>query len=280
MRSSGFSAEMDYTRDCKHRARALLDTGNNRIWLVMAIAIWIAAAGAVFLFGGSIVYASDASLFTEQPSPLAMGLLLASYGLMLVLFLFVLIPLGVGALHTAQRIYQGDTVSVKDAFAAFSSFGKYFRFLKVGVYALLPLLMLIPILFLTLIALTGFSYEEIPGAMIVLQLFVVLVLLSTSAALFVLMLMLFRGRALTCVYMLRGMPLSLARTRMTEVRKGTGFGLFFYHVSFWGWIALSVATVGAFAVIDTVPYMLLCHQYACDSLITQDEMNQELKNKP
>lgn len=280
MRSSGFSAEMDYTRDCKHRARALLDTGNNRIWLVIAIAIWIAAAGAVFLFGGSIVYASDASLFTEQPSPLAMGLLLASYGLMLVLFLLVLIPLGVGVWHTAHAIYQGNTVSGKDIFAAFSSFGKYFRFLKVGVYALLPLLMLIPILFLTLIALTGFSYEGIPGAMIVLQLFFVIVLLTIAAALFVLMLMLFRGRMLTCVYMLRGMPLVFSRARMKEVRKGTGFGLFYYHVSFWGWLALSVATVGAFAVIDTVPYMLLCHQYACDCLIMQEEMNQELKNKP
>ena len=280
MISSGFSAEMDYTRYCKYRARVLLDTDNNRMWLIMAIVIWIASAGAVFLFGGSIVYASDASLFTEQPSPLVMGLLLASYGLMLVLLLLVLIPLGVGVLHTAHTIYQGKTVSGRDVFAAFSSFGKYFLFLKIGVYALLPLLMLIPILVLALIALTGFSYEEIPGAMSVLQLFFAVVLLAISAVLFVLMLLLLRGRALTCVYMLRGMPLTLSRARMKEVRKGTGFGLFFYHVSFWGWLALSVATVGAFAVIDTIPYMLLCHQYSCDYLITEQEINEELKNKP
>ena len=282
MKQSRLSYEAQITRSCKGQARALLDTGNNRLWLIMSVVIWIASAGAVYLLCGSIVYAADASIFTDQPSALAIGLSLGSYGLMLLLFLLLLLPLGVGVLHVAELIYQKKTVVGSDLFAAFSSFRQYFLFLKVGVYALLPTLISIPVALIATLASAGLLQEqpEADSATIVLQALIVLFLWLVAAVLAIIALCLCRGRALTCVYMMRGMPMGKARARMKELRKGTGFGLVYYHLSFWGWGALAVLTVGASAVVDTIPYMLLCHQNACDSLITQEETNEELINKP
>lgn len=282
MRQSRLSYEAQITRSCKRQSRALLDTGNNRLWLILSVVIWIASAGAVYLLCASIVYAADASIFTDQPSMLVTGLSLGSYGLMLLLFVLLLLPLGVGVVHVSELIYQKKTVTGGDLFAAFSSWKQYFLFLKVGVYALLPMLMPILISLIASVASTGLLQvqTETDIAIIVLLAFVVLFLWLVAAVLAIVTLFLCRGRALTCAYMMRGMPLGKARARMKELCKGVGFGLVYYHLSFWGWGALAVLTVGASAVVDTIPYMLLCHQNACDCLIAQEETNQELTNKP
>ncbi|MBQ2256108.1 MAG: hypothetical protein II330_04545, partial [Clostridia bacterium] len=72
-------------KESKRQARLLMDEQGNRLSLVLAVCIWVATAGAIFLFCGALPYAADESVFTDQPSAFAMGLVLASYALMTLL---------------------------------------------------------------------------------------------------------------------------------------------------------------------------------------------------
>ena len=123
-------------RQSKQRARDLLDRGNNRLWLIIAITLWIATAGTVYMLGGGLVYAADESILTAEPSMLAVGLSLLSYALMLVLALVLLVPMAGSVVLLARYVYEGRELKAVDLFAAFGSLKQYFLCMRLGLYAL------------------------------------------------------------------------------------------------------------------------------------------------
>ena len=123
-------------KDCKRRARVLLDTDHNRLWLILALGLWLATAGFTYMLGGALVYAANDSVFTEQPSVLATVLLIASYTLMLLLAFLLLVPMSGGVIHVSEQIYKGERVQGRDLFYAFGSFGRYVRCMRAGLRSL------------------------------------------------------------------------------------------------------------------------------------------------
>ena len=278
MKKRDLTVQIGLIRTCKAQARELLNVGNNRLYLAMAICLWIATAGAIFLGCGSIVYAADESVFTDQPSMLATALALLSYALMLLLALLLLVPMAGGVMLVAERIYLEKPVRGSDLFMTFSSFACYVHCFKLGLYSLLWPLMLVAVVALSGGVAANALYEIIidTGASSVLAELASAAMILPAAALGFLVLYICRGACVTGVLMMRGMKRKEAKFRMRRLCRKGGCALLYYRLSFLGWTALSVLTVGAFAVIDTLPYMLLSHQFLCDALIMQENKKSKI----
>lgn len=270
------------TQNAKKQARTLLDTGNNRLWLIAAIVLWVATAGAIFSLGSSLVYAADASIMTEQPSTFAMLMTLAAYGLMLVLALLVLVPMTGGVVCLAGRIFERRDVDGKDLFLAYSSLGQYWKCTKLGAYILVqPVLALLVAVLTGLVApsllLEGLTEETATSVWVSLAVIGMMLLGICLAAL---VLYWCRNSFVCTVLMARGMTLKEAKARMRKLCRNCRYRTLGYRASFAGWAVLAILSVGASAVIDTLPYALLCNQLVCDALILQENKNQKLKYKP
>lgn len=262
-------------KDCKRRARALLDADHNRLWLIFAVGLWLATAGFIYMLGGALVYAADDSVFTEQPSVLATVLLIASYALMLLLTFLLLVPMSGGVIHLSQRIYERQSVEGRDLFYAFGSFGQYVRCMRAGLRSLgFPIFSLASILIASL-ALASSAGQMIADqtTIYVLSDFAFLGIILAGIALCFLMIFLFRGAFVAGVLIMRGLPRKEIKKQKKEICRGRGGALLGYHLSFFGWAALGVATVLVSAVVDTVPYLLLCNQMLCDALKPQGNQN-------
>lgn len=260
---------------CKRQARALLDMGNNRLWLIFALGLWLATAGFIYMLGGALVYAADDSVFTEQPSALATVLLIASYALMLVLTLLLLVPMSGGVIHLSQLIYEGRRTEGRDLFYAFGSFGQYVRCMRAGLRSLgFPIFSLASILIASL-ALASSVGQLIADqtAIYVLADFAFLGIILAGIALCFLVLFLFRGAFVAGVLIMRGLSRKEIKAQKKEICRGRGGALLGYHLGFFGWAALGVATVFVSTVVDTVPYLLLCNQMLCDALKPQNKQN-------
>lgn len=262
-------------KDCKRRARALLDADHNRLWLIFAVGLWLATAGFIYMLGGALVYAADDSVFTEQPSVLATVLLIASYALMLLLAFLLLVPMSGGVIHVSQRIYEGQRTEGRDLFYAFGSFGQYVRCMRAGLRSLgFPIFSLASILIASL-ALASSVGQLIADqtTIYVLADFVFLGIVLAGIALCFLVLFLLRGAFVAGVLIMRGLPRKEVKKQKKEICRGRVGSLIGYHLSFFGWAALGVATVLVSAVVDTVPYLLLCNQMLCDALKPQENQN-------
>lgn len=265
-------------KESKRQARALMDEQGNRTSLVLMVCIWVATAGAIFLFCGALPYAADESVFTDQPSALAMALVLAAYALMALLALVVLLPMGVSIVHAACRISDGEArVGVDAAFEAFGSFGRYVRFLSIGAYALLlPCLALLCLLISFLCGSVAYSLVLEWSASSVWSWVAAFVAAVPAALVAPILLLAGKGTFVTVGLVLRGMTFRAARRLGRKEIRRARFSTLFYRLSFVGWLALAVITVGATAVLDTIPYVLLCEQTLCKSLILQEKINKEI----
>lgn len=254
----------------------LLDTGGNRLWLALAICLWIATAGLIYLCCGGLVYAADESVFTDQPSVLATVLALISYALMLLLTLLVLVPMAGGVMLVAERIYLERPVRGADLFLTFSSFSCYVHCFKLGFYSLLwPILLIVTVVLSGVVAADALYTQVMEmSASYVLSELAAAAMLLPAAALGFLVLYICRGACVMGILMMRGMKRKEAKARMRQLCGNGGCALLYYRMSFLGWTALSVLTVGAWAVIDMLPYMLLSNQFLCDALILQEKQKQ------
>lgn len=273
MRAQGLADSRTLTRQSKKRARELLDTGHNRLWLIFSICLWILSAGAIYLLCAGLVYAADDSIFTDQPSMLAMGLTMLAYGLMLLFVLILLVPMAGGTVLLARHVYEGRALETADLFVAFDSPGRYFRCMLIGVYGLAHPLLTVAIALLGCVAVPTVLYDAMmeSGAISVLSGLASAGAFLIGVALVLLMLFTCRTAHLTCALMARDLTWREARKRTREIlakHRRTWLG---YRLGFAGHLALAVATVGVSAVIDGIPHMLLCHQYACDFTNTQEK---------
>ena len=262
-------------KDCKRRARVLLDTDHNRLWLIFALGLWLATAGFIYMLGGCLVYAADDSVFTEQPSTFANVMVIASYALMLLLALFILLPMSGGVIHVSEQIYKGERVRGRDLFYAFGSFGQYARCMRAGLRSLG-----FPIISIAAILLTSLALASSVGQLIADQTAIYVVadmayigIILAGIGLCFLVLLLFSKAFVTGVLIMRGLPRKQIKEQRRAICKGRGGTLFGYHMSFTAWTLLAVATVLVSAVVDTVPYLLLCNQMLCDVLNPQENQN-------
>jgi len=264
-------------RECKIQARALLDTGNNRLWLILAIGLWLATAGLIYMLGGCLVYAADDSVFTEQPSVLANVMVIASYALMLLLAFFVLLPMSGGVTNVAKRIYEKKPIEGKDLFFAFGSVKQYGLCLKTGIYAFAwPVMIALTVVLTSLVA-GSLLYESMlaSGAIIVLADLAWIGMLLLGPALGFLVLFISKSAFVGGVLLARGEPFRRMKKSMRYLCRGRDAAILGYRMSFAGWAALAVVTVLASAVIDTIPYLLLCNQFVCDALISEKKQNDD-----
>lgn len=262
-------------KDCKRRARVLLDTDHNRLWLILALGLWLATAGFIYMLGGCLVYAADDSVFTEQPSVLATVLLIASYALMLLLALLLLVPMSGGVIHVSEQIYKGERVQGRDLFYAFGSFGQYARCMRAGLRSFgFPLVSLVAILLtsLALASSVGQLIADQTAIYVVADMAFIGIILAGIGLCF-LVLFLFSKAFVTGVLIMRGLPRKQIKEQRRAICKGKGGALFGYHMSFTAWTLLAVVTVLVSAVVDTVPYLLLCNQMLCDALNSQENQN-------
>ncbi len=274
MKQAGLSAAMEMTRQSKRRARGLLEQGSNRIWLILAISLWIVSAGAIYLTGAGLIYAADDSVFTGEPSMLAVGLTLLSYALMLVLAIALLLPMAGGVMLLARYVYEGREIQAADLFAAFGSPLQYLRCMRLGLRGLAcPVLTVVAAVLgcLTLPSTVAWAVtaaiETVAGeesAMYVLSWLAYAGTLLTGMALTLLILFLYRNAHLTSAYMARGMGWREARRCTKELLAENGCGSVYYRLSFVGHVALAVVTVGVSAVAYSIPLALLSNQFACD----------------
>ncbi len=262
-------------KDCKRRARVLLDMDHNRLWLIFAIGLWLATAGFIYMLGGALVYAADDSVFTEQPSVLATVMLIASYALMLVLAFLLLMPMSGGVIHVSQRICEGQRVEGRDLFYAFGSVKQYLRCTRAGLRSLG-----FPIFSLALVLIASIVLASSVGQVIadqtaiyVLADLAFLGIILAGIVLCFFALFLFRRAFVAGVLIMRGLPRKEVKKQMKEICRGRGGALLGYHLSFFGWALLAVATVLVSAVVDTVPYLLLCNQMLCSALKSQEKQN-------
>lgn len=263
-------------RECKRQARALLDTGNNRLWLILSVGLWLATAGLIYMLGGSLVYAADDSVFTEQPSTLATVMAIASYAVMLLLAFFILLPMGGGVANVAKRIYEKKPIGGKDLFFAFGSAKQYGICLKTGLYAFAwPIMIALAVVLTSLVA-GSLLYENMiaSGAIVVLANLIWIGMLLLGPALGFLVLFICKSAFVGGVLLARGERFWQMRRRMCRLCKGRGAAMLGYRMSFAGWAVLAVATVLVSAVVDTIPYLLLCNQFVCDALICENKTNE------
>ena len=274
-------------RQSKRRARELLDRGNNRLFLILAITLWIATAGAVYMLGGALVYAADESIFTAEPSMLAVGLTLLSYALMLVLALAVLVPMAGGVVLLARYVYEGRELEAADLFAAFGSPKQYFSCMRLGLYGLgYPVLIIAAAVLGVLVApsvaaqavteaIAPIAGEQ--SAMYVLSYVAFAGMLAIGVGLTFLVFYLCRTAHLKTALMARGLNLRKARACTAKLLAKSDCGSLLYHFSFAGHVVLAILTVGAAAVAHGIPLALLSHQFACDCLknagMTKSEIN-------
>lgn len=258
-------------KQSKRQARELLDTGNNRLWLILSLCLWIFTAGGGYLLGAGFVYVADRSIFTDQPSALAMVMMLLSYGLMLLLALTLLVPMSGGVMLLARRVYEKKTLGAADLFLAFDSFGQYFRCLGLGFYALAWPLLTLAVAALGCLVLPSLLYEAMlaSGAINVLC-----VLACAGCALLGGLLALAAfcfglASQITLVLMARGEKFGQAMAHTRAICSNCRAALLYYRVSLIGHAALAVVTVGVSAVLDTLPWLLLSHQFLCDALISR-----------
>ena len=227
------------------------------------------------MLGGCLVYAADDSVFTEQPSVLATVLLIASYALMLLLALFILLPMSGGVIRVAEQIYKGEHVQGRDLFYAFGSFGQYARCMRAGLRSLgFPIISIAAILLtsLTLASSVGQLIADQTAIYVVADMAFIGIILAGIGLCF-LVLFLFSKAFVTGVLIMRGLPRKQIKEQRRAICKGRGGALFGYHMSFTAWTLLAVATVLVSAVVDTVPYLLLCNQMLCDALNSQENQN-------
>ncbi|MBE6676470.1 MAG: hypothetical protein E7594_06470 [Ruminococcaceae bacterium] len=262
-------------KDCKRRARVLLDTDHNRLWLILALGLWLATAGFIYMLGGALVYAADDSVFTEQPSVLATVLLIASYALMLLLAFLLLVPMSGGVIHVSEQIFKGERVHGRDLFYAFGSFGQYVRCMRAGLRSLgFPIISIAAILLTSLLlALTvGQMIFDMTAIYVFADLAFIGIILAGLALCF-LVFFLFRRAFVAGVLIMRGLSRKEIKAQKKELCRGRGGALLGYHLGFFGWVVLAVATVLVSAMVDTVPYLLLCNQMLCDALKSQEIQN-------
>ncbi len=274
-------------RQSKRQARELLDRGNNRLFLILAITLWIATAGAVYMLGGALVYAADESIFTAEPGMLAVGLTLLSYVLMLILALLLLVPMAGGVVLLARYVYEGRELEAADLFAAFGSPKQYFLCMRLGLYGLgYPVLIIAAAVLGVLVApsvaaqavteaIAPIAGEQ--SAMYVLSYVAFAGMLAIGVGLTFLVFYLCRTAHLKTALMARGLDLRKARACTAKLLARSDCGSLIYHFSFAGHVVLAILTVGAAAVAHGIPLALLSHQFACDCLknagITKSEIN-------
>jgi hypothetical protein len=268
-------------RQSKQRARELLDRGNNRLWLIIAITLWIATAGTVYMLGGGLVYAADESILTAEPSMLAVGLSLLSYALMLVLALALLVPMAGSVVLLARYVYEGRELEAVDLFAAFGSLKQYFLCMRLGLYSLgYPVLIIAAAVLGVLVAPSVIAQAvtdaiaPIAGeqsAMYVLSYVAFAGMLVIGVGLTFLVFYLCRTAYLKTALMARGMSLRRAKAYTATLLAKSECGSLIYHFSFAGHVALAILTFGAAAVAHGIPFALLSHQFACDCLKIQEK---------
>ncbi len=273
MKRNRLDAEIKATRQSKRQARELLDTGNNRLWMILSICLWILTAGAIYLVCSGLVYAADDSVFTEQPSTIAMGLLLLSYGLMLLLALLLLVPMAGGIMLLGRYVYEGRKLETADLFTTFDTPSQYFICMRLGLYGLAHPVLAVAVAVLGCVAAPAALAELMMqmGATTVLSWVACTGVFATGLALTGLMLFICRTAHLTGAFMARGMRWRKARARTKELLARSGCGSLYYRLSFAGHAALAVATVGVSAVAYSIPLILLSNQFACDAHKSQEK---------
>ena len=258
-------------RCSKRRARELLDAGNNRLWLILSAVLWLATAGAIYLLGAGIAYAADASIFTEQPSELATTLALVSYGVMLLLAIFILVPMTGGVMLLASYIYERRMLEAADLLAAFATPRQYLRCMGLGAYGLLYPVLLVTSALLGCVAAPSAIAQimrEMSATSVLTWLACAGIFLA-GAVLVLVVAITFRSTFVKSAFLARGMSWREACLRTRELRIRNGWFAFYYRMSFVGHVALGVLTIGVSAMIDGIGHALLSHQFACDAFETQ-----------
>ena len=261
------------TRLCKKQARALLDAGNNRLWLSLAIVLWIASAGAIYMLGAGLTYAADSSIFTDQPSELAITLSLLSYVLMIVLALALLVPMAGGIMLLARYVYEGKRLEAGDLLAAFDSPKQYLRCMGLGLYGLMQPVMTVAVALLGCVTAPSTLSQMMrdAGARSVLVWLACAGVFALGTALTLTEIAVCRAAFLKGVFLARGKTWREATVRTKEILAKNGAFAFYYRWSFVGHVVLGVLTVGVSAVVDGIGHALLCHQFACDAFEMQEK---------
>ena len=262
-------------KQSKREARRLLDIENNRLWLILSLCLWLFTAGAIYMLGAGLIYAADASIFTEQPSAFASIMVLLSYGLMLLLALGFLVPMSGGIVLLARRVYERQMLCAPDLFIPFDSFGQYFRCFGLGLYVWIRWGLVIVAAVIGCLFLPSLLYEAMleTGAINVLCVLACLVCAVLGGLLTIAVYCLCMASGITLVLMARDEGWGLARAHAILYCLGHFPTLWYYHVSLLGHAALAALTVGVSAILDTLPMMLLSHQYLCDALIQHKKQN-------
>lgn len=271
MRQNKLREAIRATRQSKRQARELLDAGNNRLYFSLAIILWIASAGAIYLLGAGLAYVADASIFTDQPSALAITLSMLSYVLMIVLALLILVPLAGGIMLLAGYVYRGKTPRAGDLLAAFDSPKQYLRCMGLGLYGLMQPVLSVATALIGCVAIPSLLFQmmQANGARSVLIWLACAgtALLGAAAALAVMVLC--RAAYLRGAFLARGKSWHESTMRTREILAKNGTLPYYYHLSFAWHVALCVLTVGVSGVLDGIGHALLCHQFACDAFETQ-----------
>lgn len=273
MRQTRLQIAIRTAKQSKMQARALLDTGNNRMWLSLSVVLWLITAGAIYMLCAGLVYAADESIFTDQPSALAVGLTVLSYALMALSAFALLLPMTGGMMLLARRIYEGKVPEVRDLFAAFDSPKRYLCCLGLGFYGLLRPVLTLLILLLGCVAAPSVTAQIMrdAGAISVLIWLACAGVLALGVAAALAVMIAFRATCLKAALLSRGMPWHEACLRVREMLAKNRAFPFYYRLSFAGHAALCVLTIGVSAVIDGIGHALLCHQYACDAFETREK---------
>ena len=262
-------AAVQIAKQSKREARQMLDTGHNHLYLVLSFCLWIFTAGAIYLLGAGLVYAADASVFTEQPSVLATLIVLLSYALMLLLAMIFLVPMIGGSVLLARRVYEKQALHATDLFLTFESYDQYFRCFGLGLYVLVRWGLIIAAAVVGCAVLPSLLYEAMlaSGAINVLCVLACIGCAVLGGLLVALVYFLCIASRITLVLMARGEPWGLARAHAILYCFGNFFALLYYDVSWIGHAALTLVTVGASAVLYTLPLALLSNQCLCDALM-------------
>ena len=273
MKRGKLRAAIEITRQSKKRARALLDAGSNRLWLSLSAVLWMATAGAIYMLGAGLAYAADGSIFTDQPSELAITLSLLSYVLMAVLAIVFLLPMTGGVMQLARLIFEGKRLQAGDLLLAFDSPRQYFRCMGLGLYGLLYPVLTLAVALLGCVAapsiLSGIMRDA--GAISVLIWLACAGVAVPGGIAALAVAVAFRSACLRGAFLSRGMPWHEARLRTREIVAKNGLFPFYYRASLLGHVALSVLTIGVSAVVDGIGHALLSHQFACDAFETQEK---------
>jgi len=255
-------------REAKSRAHECFHTRGNCLTMIAAILIPM------------IMFMSLQGLYAMVYIALPETALANADMIATVVMLILTLPLLGGTMYIAQGLADGEERHARDVFHAYTSPSAY---LRAWIVTLLPLCIL------ALTALVDVLIIDVTHAMcnivsdsekwsIYIDLFLsagdVFIAITTLVGVF------FSGYLFPIAWLAYTAPgMSLSRVIRTSIRAARGHlgDILIFHLSFLGWLILSICTVGILLVLFVLPYYLLTAAFYISALC-RDAADREAKN--